>query len=138
MAVDEGTGVISHIQVDFADQRDSVMLESIVEPLHQRLLSHDLPVQAVVANTNYANGMNYALLDARGITPWIPVFGKYKPEIEGFSYDAEADCFTCLAGKSLPFKGFDKSQDRGLSKGYHAASRDCRLCPHKPTCASKG
>ena len=127
MAVHEGTGVISHIQVDFADQRDSVLLESIVEPLHHRLLSHDLPVREEVADTNYANGMNYALLEARGITPWIPVFRKYKPEIEGFSYDAEADCFTCLAGKSLPFKGFDKSQDGGLSKGYHAASRDCRL-----------
>ena len=140
MAVDEGTGVISHIQADFADRRDSVLLESIVEPLHQRLLSHDLPVREVVADTNYANGMNYALLEARGITPWIPVFGKYKPEIEGFTYDANADCFTCLAGKSLPFKGLDKSQDNELSKVYRAASRDCRdcrLCPHKPTCAPR-
>ena len=137
MAVNEGTGVIIHIQADFADRRDSALLKSIVEPLHQRLLSHDLPVQEVVADTNYANGMNYALLEARGITPWIPVFGKYKPEIEGFTYDAEVDCFTCLAGKSLPFKGFDKSHDGGLSKVYRTASRDCRVCPHKPTCAPR-
>ncbi|TGE18995.1 IS1182 family transposase [Hymenobacter elongatus] len=137
MAVDEGTGVISHIQADFADQRDSVLLESIVEPLHQRLLTHDLPVQEVVADTNYSNGINYALLEGRGITPWIPVFGKYKPEIAGFTYDVEADCFTCLAGKALSFKVFDKSQDGGLSKIYRAASRDCRLCPHKPTCAPR-
>ena len=137
MAVDEGTGVISHIQADFADRRDSVLLESIVAPLHHRLLTHDLPVQEVVADTNYSNGLNYALLEARGITPWIPVFGKYKPEIAGFTYDAEADCFTCLAGKTLPFKSFDKSQDGGLAKVYRASSRDCRLCPHKPTCAPR-
>jgi transposase len=137
MAVDEGHGLISHIQADFADRRDSVLLESIVAPLHQRLLTHDLPVQQVVADTNYSNGVNYALLEARGITPWIPVFGKYKPETEGFTYDAETDCFTCLAGKTLPFKAFDKNQDGGLGKIYRAASRDCRLCPRKPTCAPK-
>ena len=137
MAVDDGTGVISHIQADFADRRDSVLLESIVAPLHQRLLAYALPVRDVVADTNYSNGINYALLEARGITPWIPVFGKYKPETEGFTYHAKADCFTCLAGKSLPFKGFDKRQDGGLSKVYRASSRDCRVCPHKPTCAPR-
>lgn len=62
-----------------------LLLESIVEPLHQRLLSQDLPVQEVVADTNYSNRVNYTLLEARGITPWIPVFGRYKPEIEGFT-----------------------------------------------------
>jgi transposase len=137
MAVDEGHGLISHIQADFADRRDSVLLESIVAPLHQRLLTHDLPVREVVADTNYSNGVNYALLEARSITPWIPVFGKYKPETAGFTYDAQADCFTCLAGKVLPFRVFDKNQDGGLGKIYRAASRDCRLCPLKPTCAPK-
>jgi len=86
VAVDEGHGVISHIQADFADRRDSVLLPSIIEPLHQWLLAHDLPIGEVVADTNYSNGLNYALLEARGITPWIPVFGQYKPEIEGFAY----------------------------------------------------
>lgn len=137
MAVDEGHGLISHIQADFADRRDSVLLPSIVEPLHQRLLAQELPLREVAADTNYSNGVNYALLEARGITPWIPVFGKYKPEIEGFTYDAEADCFTCSAGNALPFKAFDKNQDGGLGKIYRAASRDCRLCPLKPTCAPK-
>jgi transposase len=137
MAVDEGHGLISHIQADFADRRDSVLLESIVEPLHQRLLTHDLPVREVVADTNYSNGLNYALLEARSITPWIPVFGQYKPEIEGFTYDKETDCFTCPAGKPLPFKRFDSDQDGRLSKRYSASSSDCRRCPHKPTCAPK-
>ncbi|MEJ7659579.1 MAG: transposase [Hymenobacter sp.] len=114
-----------------------MLLESLVEPLHQRLLAHDLPVREVVADTNYSNGVNYALLEAREYHPWIPVFGKYKPETAGFTYEAETDCFTCLAGKVLPFKGFDKNQDGGLAKLYRASSRDCRLCPHKPTCAPK-
>jgi transposase len=137
MAVDEGHGVISHIQADFADRRDSTLLPSIIEPLHQRLLAHELPVEDVVTDTNYSNGLNYALLEARGITPWIPVFGQYKPEIEGFTYDKEADCFTCPAGKPLPFKRFDSDPDGRLSKRYSAATGDCRRCSRKSTCIPK-
>jgi transposase len=69
MAVDEGHGVISHVQADFADRRDSVLLPSLIEPLHQRLLAQELPLREVAADTNYSNGVNYALLEARGITP---------------------------------------------------------------------
>jgi transposase len=137
MAVDEGHGLISHIQADFADQRDSTLLPSIVAPLQQRLLAQELPVREVAADTNYSNGVNYALLEAQSITPWIPVFGRYKPEIEGFTYDKEADCFTCPAGRQLPFKSFDSDPDGRLSKRYSASSRDCRRCPRKPTCAPK-
>ena len=84
MAVDAGT-VIRHLQADFADRRVSVLLESIVEPLHQPLLPHGLPVQEVVADTNYSNGLHNALLEARGITSWIPVHGKYQPETTALS-----------------------------------------------------
>jgi hypothetical protein len=137
LAVDEAHGVISHVQADFADRRDSTLLPSIVAPLHQRLLGHDLPVVDVVADTNYSNGLNYALLEARGITPWIPVFGQYKPQIEGFTYEQETDCFTCPAGKKLPFKRFDVDPDGHLSKRYNAATGDCRRCSRKPTCIPK-
>lgn len=66
-----------------------------------------------------------------------PVFAKYKPHIEGFSYDPEADCFTCSADKQLLFKCFGSDPDGRLSKRYSASSRDCRLCPRKHTCAPK-
>ncbi len=135
--MDEGHGVISHIPADFADRRDSTLLPSIIEPLHQRLLAHGLTVAEVFADTTYSNGLNYALLEARCITPWILVFGQYKPEIAGFTYDKETDCFTCPAGKPLPFKRFDSDPDGRLSKRYSAATGDCRRCPRKLTCIPK-
>jgi hypothetical protein len=137
MAVDEGYGVISHVQAGCADQRDCTLLPSIVAPLRQRLAAHELLVQEVAANTNYSNGVNYALLEAQGITPWIPVFGRYKRYIESFGYDKEADCFACPAGKRLPFKRFDSDPDGRLSKRYSASTSDCRRCPRKSTCAPK-
>lgn len=137
MAVDTAHGVISHVQADLADSRDSVHLPQLVTHLHQRLLAQGLPLLDLVADTNYSNGVNYALLEQQGITPWIPVFGQYKSIVEGFAYDALADCFTCPAGKQLPFKGYDKQREGGLQKLYWAAHRDCRLCPRKGTCAPK-
>jgi hypothetical protein len=91
----------------------------------------------LIADINYSQGLNYALLEARGITPWIPVFGQYKSEIEGCTSDKETDCFTCSAGKPLPFKRFDSNPNGRLSKRYSAATDDCRRCPRKPTCILK-
>lgn len=82
MAVDEGHGVISHVQADFADRRDSTPLPSIIEPLHQRLLAHELPVGEVVADINYSNGLNYALLEAHGIPPGFPSSPNTSPKLK--------------------------------------------------------
>ena len=143
MAVDEASGVISHIQAHFADRRDSTLLPSIVAPLQQRLRASDLPLCELVADTDYSNEVNYALLEAQGITPWIPVFGKYKPAIDGFVYDAEADSFTCLAGKQLPSRRPGRPARQALH-GFSTrlppvpAQADLRPSPHQATAHSHG
>lgn len=85
-----------------------------------------------MADTTYSNEVNYTLLKAHGITPWLPVFGQYKPNIERFTYE-ETDCFICPAGKQLPSKRFDSNQDGRLSKYHSAVTGDCRRCPCKPS-----
>jgi hypothetical protein len=72
--VDEGHGVISHVQA-------SVLLPSIVAPLHHSLLAQDLPLREIAADTNYSNELNDVLFEAQGITPCIPAFGQYNSEI---------------------------------------------------------
>ena len=106
--------------------------------LQQRLASNELRLEELLADTGYSNGSNYALLERWNITGWIPVFGHYKPLIEGFSYYPEADRFTCSQGKHLPFKTFDRNADRSLLKIYRAAYPDCKSCPLKPTCVPNG
>ena len=58
LAVDTAYGVISHVQADFADRRDSLHLPGIVEHLQQRLAANELQVRDVVADTGYSNGFN--------------------------------------------------------------------------------
>lgn len=135
MAVDTAEGVISHVQADFADGRDSQYLPRLVMQVQNRLKESQLLMQDLVADTAYANGSNYAFLEQRGITGWIPVFGMYKPAVENFPYKKELDQYTCPMGKPLPFKGFDHTPDGRLLKNYWAAPRDCKECRLKSTCA---
>ena len=63
LAVDTAAGVISHVQADFADRRDSVHLPGLVQHVQQRLRPHGLRVQELLADAGYSNGVNYALLE---------------------------------------------------------------------------
>ena len=134
LAVDTAQGVISHVQADLADSRDSLHLPRLLTGLQQRLRTHELRVRELLADAGYANGANYALLEARRITAWIPVFGQYKAQIDGFTYDAPTDAYTCAAGKVLPFRKYDTTADGHWLKIYWADCSDCQQCPLKPTC----
>ena len=134
LAVDTAHGVISHMQADLADQRDSLHLPRLLRGLQRRLRANELPLRELLADAGYANGSNYALLEAEQITAWIPVFGQYKAEIEGFTYDAPQDVYRCRAGKVLPFRKYDTRADGAWLKIYWATCSDCQQCPLKPTC----
>ena len=134
LAVDTAKGVISPVQADFADSRDSLHLPHLLTGLQQRLRTNALLLRDLVADTAYANGPNYALLEAQQVTAWIPVFGQYKPEIDGFTYDPQTDTYHCAAGKELPFQRYDSTADGSWVKFYWAPCRDCQQCSLKPTC----
>ena len=134
LAVDTAKGVISHVQADFADSRDSLHLPRLLAGLQQRLRTQELRVRDLLADAGYANGSNYALLEAEQVTAWIPVFGQYKADIEGFTYDAAQDVYHCRAGKTLPFRKYDTTADGSWLKIYWATCQDCQQCPLKPTC----
>jgi hypothetical protein len=74
------------------------------------------------------------LLEQRGITPWIPVFGKYKPVLEGFTYEPDRNAYRFPASKLLPFRNYCPSQDGGWLQNYRAEYRDCQACARKPSC----
>jgi transposase len=134
VAVDTATGIISHVQADLADSRDSLHLPGLVTHLQARLSRNDLSLQDLVADTGYSNGFNYAFLEQRGITPWIPVFGAYKPNVAGFTYHALADEYRCRADKPLPFRKYRPTADGVWMKHYRAFYQDCQQCPFKTDC----
>ena len=115
LAVDTATGVIGHVQADLADSRDRVhlprLLRGLRRRLRHRLRANELPLRELLADAGYANGPDYALLEARHITAWIPVLGKHKSEDDGFRYDAPTDSYPCPAGKHLRFQLLDTASE---------------------------
>ena len=134
VAVDTAHGVISHVQANLTDSRDSLHLPRLLAGLQRRFRANDLPLCDLLADAGYANGSNYALLEAAHITAWIPVFGQYKAEIAGFRYDAPQDVYHCRDGKVLSFRKYDTRADGHWQKIYWATCSDGQQCPLKPTC----
>lgn len=135
MAVDTAQGVISHIQADYADKKDSRYLNDITLKTKAELEENNLQVQNILADTGYSSGKNYHLLEHQGLTPYIPVSGVYKHDREGFIFDKEKDHFTCRNNKHLVFKNIyiDESKDR-IVRHYRSSRKDCKDCPFKKKC----
>jgi len=68
MAVDTAQGVISHIQADFADGRDSQYLPATTVKVQNRLKANELRMTELLTDAGYSNGPNYEFLALRNIT----------------------------------------------------------------------
>ncbi|WP_181309084.1 IS1182 family transposase, partial [Rufibacter sp. XAAS-G3-1] len=138
LSVDAAHHTITHVQADFADRKDSQCLPEVLQDLTQRLDSLALSCNTVLADAGYSSGENYALLEERGITAFIPPHGTYKGGPEGFSYSKEEDCWLCPQGKKATFRKV-KVEPKGniKKKVYLTTRRDCRGCPLREGCIGK-
>jgi len=99
----------------------------------------------LAADSAYGSAENLAwLVQERGIEPHIPVFDKSHRqdgtfERADFTFDHEADTYTCPAGKHLRQRQRNFSAPRtpvnadGLLR-YRATKQDCDACQMKPRC----
>jgi hypothetical protein len=53
LAVDTAHGVISHVQADFADSRNSLHLPRLLTGLQRRLRSNELALRELLADAGY-------------------------------------------------------------------------------------
>jgi hypothetical protein len=79
IAVDIYHHIITHIEANLADERDSKHLMPIVDKLSSRLKQYDLSLQYLLADGGFGSGENYALLEAANIQSFISLPGSYHP-----------------------------------------------------------
>ena len=96
-----------------------------------------MQVEEVYADTGYSSGEALRSLEENNITGYIPNFGQYKPEREGFTYDKEKDRYTCHRGVHLPFKKITTTSLGYKMKVYRSSSKDCGPCPLRSVCIGK-
>lgn len=140
-AVDDAQHVITGACSDHADQRDSQCLEKIVELTEENLSENGLELGELLADGGYSSGEALAYLDAKNIDAYIPNFGQYKSEREGFTFQKEENYYQCVQKgghhAKLLFKG-ERTDSKGYPKRtYRSSESDCKYCPLREVCCGK-
>lgn len=135
-SVDTAHHVITHIEAHHADKKDSQCVPHIIKGLKENLNSQGLIVEQLVADTGYSSGQALKALEENNITAYIPNFGQYKHEREGFTYHQEGDYYLCRQNKKIEFKKIKDNNGYG-AKEYRSSRTDCGPCPLRSLCIGK-
>ena len=138
ISVDTAHHVITQLQSDYADKKDSQCLPSLLSNTISNLKKEGLQIEEVLCDAGYSSGEALQALEDNQITGYIPNFGQYKSSREGFTYDAENDRYTCSQGKHLVFKKIHDSHGGAYKmRHYRSSAKDCKGCPLKTVCIGK-
>ena len=141
IAVDDAHHVITGACADFADKRDSQCIEKIVELTEGNLNENGIELEELLADGGYSSGEALAYLHKKDIDAYIPNFGQYKPEREGFIFNKELHQYECIKEggnqAKLLFKG-EKTDSKGYTKrSYRSSESDCKNCPLREQCCGR-
>jgi len=137
VSVDTAHHVITQIQSDYANKKDSQCLPSLLKNTITNLQQGDLRIEEVLADAGYSSGEALQALEDNHIDGYIPNFGQYKNSRDGFTYDKENDRYICSQGAILPFKKFTITSLGYQMKTYRSSSKDCGHCPLRRVCIGK-
>jgi len=141
MSVDTASHYITYIQAFKGNQADNTSLPLILPQIAGNMAEQAIQVEEILADTGYSSGKAIRALTANGMKGFIPNPGNYKSsrEIEGFTYEADHDRYTCIMGVHLPFRRIESAykEPTVLKKIYESNISDCKNCPFKEICANK-
>jgi len=136
ISVDTANHVITNIQANHSDRKDSRYFIDIVRNTRQRLKENELVMERVLADTGFSNGENYKYLEDNNIEGYIPPHGTYKGTREGFIYEPENDRWKCRQGKYITFRKI-KYRKGQPEKHYLSMRSDCKGRPLARKCIGK-
>lgn len=144
--IDTDHGIIMDVEPSTANRTPEVeTTKTMIERVEDRF---GIKPQRLIGDTAYGTAAMLSwIVEEKQIEPHMPVWQKYegKDGLYGradFTWDAEADCYTCPAGKTLQrYRRNFKKQRTGINKDnnirYTTSQRDCEACEHKPRCCPK-
>lgn len=139
VAVDTAHHVITSIGADYSDKRDSQSMEQVVEQTKENLSENGMELDEVLADTGYSSGTSLKYLEDENITGYLPNFGLYKAQREGFNYNKEKDQYECQRGLKavLDYKSTTTDALGFAKKSYRSSSKVCKHCPLRSECIGK-
>jgi transposase len=140
LSVDTHCHVITGALADFADKRDAQCLEKLCEHINENLKDHKIKIKQLLADTGFSSGEVLKYCEENNIDAYIPNFGKYKPERDGFIYNKELDQYECQRGNKailLLKNAKAKNGNRQVVRRYASSVADCKNCPLREECCGK-
>jgi transposase len=138
IAVDDAHHVITGAVASSAGTKDSMILPEIVDQTIENLKDNFLQMDELVADAGYSSGEALQYLEDKNIDAWIPNFGQYKYEREGFFYNEELDQYECTSEGGnhaiLPFKKQSITTKGHEMKSYRSSETVCKTCPLREQC----
>jgi len=133
LSVDTANHVITNIQANHSDRKDSRYLIDVARKTNQQLKNNNLILKRLLADAGYSSGENYKYLESINVEGFIPLHGQYEGTRKGFIYEPEQDRWRCRNGKYVTFRKI-KYQKGHPEKHYLTTSLDCKGCPFAKEC----
>ena len=141
LAVDDAHHVITGACASTSGSKDSAIFPDIMNQTLENCRQNDIEMDEVLADAGYSSGEALKYCKEKGLNAYIPNFGQYKPEREGFVFNKEQNRYECVKSGGnralLPFKD-TKTDPKGYAKNiYRSSERDCKDCPLRAECCGK-
>lgn len=138
VAVDDAHHVITGACASSAGHKDSQNLAEIVSQTLTNLALNQIKIDQITADAGYSSGEALAYCEANNIDAYIPNFGQYKFQREGFEFISEENYYQCTKpggnGAKLLFKG-ERADSKGyVKKTYRSSETACKNCPLREQC----
>lgn len=141
LSVDTGHHVITGACASTAGSKDSENLPEILDQTQANLATVGMKIDQIAADAGYSSGKALKYCEETGIDAYIPNFGHYKPEREGFIYNPEKDQYECQQKGGnravLTYKGIKVDSKGYRKKQYRSSEMVCRKCPLREQCCGK-
>lgn len=138
IAVDDAHHVITGACASSAGNKDSQNLADILSQTITNLTQNQIQINQVAADAGYSSGEALAFCEQNNINAYIPNFGQYKAERDGFEYNKVDNYYQCTKqggnNAKLLFKG-ERTDSKGYTKKtYRSSETDCKNCPLRMQC----
>lgn len=137
ISVDSQHGVIVGAMADYSNLEDHKSLPGLLDRVQKNLSRHKLVVQEILADSKYNTLSTIDTCQQKGSTAFMENPSGYKRERPGFTFDKQANAYTCSRGATLAYKGEHPCRDY-VNHVYISSALDCNPCPIRSQCiASK-
>ena len=141
LAVDDKHHVITGACASTAGSKDSAIFAEIMGQTLENLSQYNISTEEVLADAGYSSGESLQYCEDKNLNAYIPNFGQYKPDREGFIFNEEENRYECIkAGGNkayLPFKRILTDSKGYQKKSYRSSETDCKDCPLRMECCGK-